>query len=54
MDAEAFSLSHHPDFIDVVNRSWVNYKAKGGISRAEARRRLQVENPARRPRRKAR
>jgi len=54
MDAEAFSLSHHPDFIDLVNRSWASYKAKGGVSRAEARRRLRVEKPARTPRRKAR
>ena len=54
MDAEAFSLSHHPDFIEVVNRSWANYKAKGGMSGAEARRQLRVEKPARTPRRRAR
>lgn len=54
LDAEAFSLSHHPDFINIVNRSWASYKAKGGISSAEARRQLRVEKPARTPRRKAR
>jgi antitoxin (DNA-binding transcriptional repressor) of toxin-antitoxin stability system len=54
VDAETFSLSHHPDFIDIVNRSWSSYKAKGGVSSAEARRRLRAAKPARRPRRRSR
>ena len=54
MDTETFSLSHHPDFIEIINRSWASYKAKGGVSRAEARRRLGVDKPTRKSRRKPR
>lgn len=54
MDAETFSLSHHPDFIEIVNRSWASYKAKGGVSSEEARRRLGLHKPTRRSRRKPR
>lgn len=54
MDAETFSLSHHPDFIEIINRSWASYKAKGGVSREEARRRLGLDKPARKSRHKAR
>lgn len=54
MDAETFSLSHHPDFIEIINRSWASYKAKGGFSPQEARRQLGLAKPARKSRRKAR
>jgi hypothetical protein len=51
MDAETFSLSHHPDFIEIVNRAWKSYRAKGGVSPSEARRRLRLDKPARKSRR---
>jgi antitoxin (DNA-binding transcriptional repressor) of toxin-antitoxin stability system len=54
MDAETFSLSHDPEFIEVINRSWVNYKTKGGVSSQEMRRRLGLSKPARKSRRKTR
>src|SRR5262249_3303963 len=40
MDAETFSLSHNPDFIEIINRSWRSYRAKGSLSTDEVRRRL--------------
>jgi antitoxin (DNA-binding transcriptional repressor) of toxin-antitoxin stability system len=40
MDAETFALSHHPAFIDLINRSWTKYQKHGGISSEKARRRL--------------
>lgn len=52
MDAETFALSHNPDFIEIINRSWASYKAKGGVSPAEARRRLGLDKPARKSRRR--
>jgi hypothetical protein len=54
MDAETFLLSHHPDFIATINESWASYKAKGALTPAEARRRLGVDKPARKSRRKTR
>lgn len=38
MDAETFALSHNPDFIDTINKSWTSYKEKGGIPIDEIRR----------------
>lgn len=37
LDFETFSLSHNPDFIDLINRSWAGYKATGGSSLEEVR-----------------
>jgi antitoxin (DNA-binding transcriptional repressor) of toxin-antitoxin stability system len=54
MDAETFALSHNPAFIEIINRSWMGYKKKGGVSSAEARRRLGLGKPARKSRRTAR
>jgi antitoxin (DNA-binding transcriptional repressor) of toxin-antitoxin stability system len=54
MDAETFALSHNPDFIEIINRSWASYKAKGGVSSTEARRRLGLDKAARKSRGKAR
>jgi antitoxin (DNA-binding transcriptional repressor) of toxin-antitoxin stability system len=49
MDAETFAMSHNPDFIEIVNRSWKSYKEKGGLSLDEVRRRHGLERkPARR------
>ena len=53
-DAETFGLSHNPAFIEIVNRSWTNYKTKGGVSAEEARRQLGVGKTARKGRRRAR
>jgi len=38
LDFETFSLSHSPDFIDLINRSWARYKAAGDISLEELNR----------------
>jgi antitoxin (DNA-binding transcriptional repressor) of toxin-antitoxin stability system len=54
MDAETFSLSHDADFIAIVNESWASYKAKGGVSSDEARRRLGLAKPPSRGARKKR
>lgn len=54
MDAETFSLSHNPEFIELINRSWQSYKERGGISHDEMLRKYGLtEKPARRRRRKA-
>jgi antitoxin (DNA-binding transcriptional repressor) of toxin-antitoxin stability system len=39
VDLESFGLSHNPEFIEIINRSWRSYKATGGISLEEMRRR---------------
>lgn len=52
MDAETFGLSHNQEFIDIVNESWASYKAKGGVSPAEARRRLGLSKTTRKAQRK--
>jgi antitoxin (DNA-binding transcriptional repressor) of toxin-antitoxin stability system len=38
VDLETFGLSHNPKFIEIINRSWANYRAKGGIPLDEVRR----------------
>ena len=49
MDAETFAMSHNPDFIEIVNRSWKDYKENGGLTLEEVRRRHGIERkPARR------
>ena len=52
LDFETFSLSHSPDFIDLINRSWAGYKAAGGISLEELKRKygLKRTSPPRRRR----
>ena len=52
LDFETFSLSHSPDFIDLINRSWAGYTAAGGISLEELKRKygLKRTSPPRRRR----
>ena len=52
LDFETFSLSHSADFIHLINRSWAGYKAAGGISLEELKRRygLKRTSPPRRRR----
>jgi len=52
LDFETFSLSHNPEFIDLINRSWAGYKAAGGISLEELKRKygLKRTSPPRRRR----
>lgn len=38
VDLETFGLSHNPEFLAIINRSWNSYKATGGISLEEMRR----------------
>jgi excisionase family DNA binding protein len=40
--------------IEITNRSWTSYRKKGGVSSEEARRRLGLDKPARKSRRKTR
>jgi antitoxin (DNA-binding transcriptional repressor) of toxin-antitoxin stability system len=54
MDAETFSLSHNPAFIDIINRSWARYRKTGGKSLDEVRKKYGVDKPARKSRRKSR
>lgn len=55
LDFESFSLSHNPKFIEIINRSWAGYKAKGGASLEEIRRKHRIApKPSRRTRRKPR
>jgi antitoxin (DNA-binding transcriptional repressor) of toxin-antitoxin stability system len=53
LDFESFSLSHNPQFIALINRSWAGYKARGGISIEQIRRKhgLKPKNPPRAGRR---
>jgi len=37
LDFETFSLRHNPDFIELINRSWTDFKATGGSSLEEVR-----------------
>jgi antitoxin (DNA-binding transcriptional repressor) of toxin-antitoxin stability system len=39
VDLETFGLSHNPNFIEILNRSWASYERKGGVSLEEMRRR---------------
>jgi antitoxin (DNA-binding transcriptional repressor) of toxin-antitoxin stability system len=39
-DLETVTLSNHPDFLALIERSLARQKAEGGISGAEMRRRL--------------
>lgn len=55
MDAETFSLSHNPEFIELINRSWRSYEEHGAIPHGEMLREFGLpEKPARRRRLKAR
>jgi len=51
VDLETFGLSHNPEFIEIINRSWKSYKAAGGTSLEDMRRRHGIEPPATRRRR---
>ena len=42
-DLETVTLSTHPQFIALIERSWARQKAEGGISSEEMRRRLGVK-----------
>ena len=53
VDLEIFGLSHNPDFIEIINRSWKGYKAIGGISLEEMRRQHGLRPPALRRRKVA-
>jgi hypothetical protein len=46
MDAESIALANNPKFVAIIGRSRTRYKAEGGISLEEARRRLAI--PAKR------
>jgi len=50
---EDFVVSTHPDFIGIIGRSTARYKAEGGISTAEMRRRLVARRKAAKQHRKA-
>ncbi|MGH9317965.1 MAG: DUF3604 domain-containing protein [Thermoanaerobaculia bacterium] len=43
VDLEAFGLSHNPEFIRILNRSWRGYKKTGGISLEELRKSYGLE-----------
>ena len=32
VDLESFGLSHDPEFIEIINRSWEGYKRTGGTA----------------------
>jgi len=48
MDPETFALSHDAKFIEIINRSWSNYREKGGVPLDEVRRRLAAKRTVRR------
>jgi prevent-host-death family protein len=50
-DWEDFVVSQDPGFIDVIRRSEARYKAEGGISLEEIRRKYGTTKPTRRRRR---
>ena len=54
VDAETFSLSHHPDFIEGINRSWQSYQENGGTSLKDVEREFGFKPKAAGPKRKAR
>jgi antitoxin (DNA-binding transcriptional repressor) of toxin-antitoxin stability system len=37
MDLESYGLSHNPEFIEIINRSWSGYKKSGGVSLEDVR-----------------
>ena len=45
-DLESLALSTHPEFLDLIERSRARYRAEGGISSAEMRRRLGLQEAA--------
>jgi len=49
-DAESFAMSHNAGFIEILNRSWLDYLEKGGTPLEEVRRRYGLGRAA--PRRK--
>ena len=53
LDFESFSLSHNPQFIALINRSWAGYKATGVISLEQIRRKhgIKAKTPPRARRR---
>jgi hypothetical protein len=46
IDAESIALANNPKFVSIIGRSRARYKADGGISLEDARRRLAI--PAKR------
>ncbi len=48
MDPETLALSHDAKFIEIINRSWTNYREKGGMPLDEVRRRLAGKRTVRR------
>jgi len=48
MDPETLALSHDAKFIEIINRSWTNYREKGGVPLDEVRRRLAGKRTVRR------
>jgi antitoxin (DNA-binding transcriptional repressor) of toxin-antitoxin stability system len=49
VDPETLALSHNPEFIKIINRSWKDYEEHGGISMEEMRRKHGIpRKPARR------
>lgn len=50
VDLETFGLSHNPEFLAIINRSWNTYKAAGGISLEEMQRRHGIKPQATRQR----
>jgi antitoxin (DNA-binding transcriptional repressor) of toxin-antitoxin stability system len=46
-DAETITLSAHPDFIALIERSRAHQRAQGGISSAEMRQRLGLKRTTR-------
>lgn len=54
VDAETFTLSHHPAFIEGINRSWKSYQEQGGTSLEDVEREFGIKpKAARRSKRKA-
>jgi hypothetical protein len=47
-DTETRRLSHHPDFIEIVNKSWAGYKATGGTTIEEIRSKYGLKRKRRR------
>lgn len=46
-DLETVTLSAHPQFLALIERSRIRQKAEGGISNVEMRRRLKLKQTAR-------
>ena len=45
-DLESLRLSINPRFMAIIERSWARYKAEGGFTTAEMRRRLGIKKSA--------